>query len=331
MTPSPLRPDARVLAIILARIGDTLLATPALRALKQAVPRGELVVCAHPERLSVLEGLPFIDRLQPFSKGRARLGGWLGGPRYAAAVVWGKDAPLLAYARRVAEQVAAFGQGTADRMLWVAPPTTPLHAVPERLLLPQALGLTATDLRLAYHVRFTEQTSARQRLAGLAQQRPWIGLQLQSFPSKAYRDWPVTHFAEVVRGLLQAHTNAHILILGDQHSAAPGAELAAQFPGRVTVVAGSLSLRESAAVMSLLDLYIGVDTGPTHLAGALGIPMVALYHCYHPGRLLAPLDHPQLAVIEHPCSDACRRETPMAQLPPAPVLAAALRLLAPPR
>ncbi|WP_274727802.1 glycosyltransferase family 9 protein [Xenorhabdus bovienii] len=52
--------------------------------------------------------------------------------------------------------------------------------------------------------------------------------------------------------------------------------------------------------MSQLNLYVGVDTGTTHLAGALGIPMVAMYHSFHPGRFLAPQQHPKLAVIEHP-------------------------------
>ena len=41
-------------------------------------------------------------------------------------------------------------------------------------------------------------------------------------------------------------------------------------------------MRENAAIMAHLSLYIGVDTGPTHLAGALDIPMVAMYHSYHP-------------------------------------------------
>jgi len=68
-------------------------------------------------------------------------------------------------------------------------------------------------------------------------------------------------------------------------------------------------------VLAGLDLYVGVDTGPTHLAGALGIPMVALYHCRHRGSLLAPLDHPALTVIEHPAADAdCTPQREMAEI-----------------
>nr|WP_275372376.1 glycosyltransferase family 9 protein [Xenorhabdus bovienii] len=65
-------------------------------------------------------------------------------------------------------------------------------------------------------------------------------------------------------------------------------------------MAGKTTMRQNAAIMSQLNLYVGVDTGTTHLAGALGIPMVAMYHSFHPGRFLAPQQHPKLAVIEHP-------------------------------
>src|SRR6185369_3796248 len=77
-------PDARVLVIAVARIGDTLLATPLLRALKAALPTGRLEVRAHPRRLDVLRHLPFIDRLSGLGKwaawlGTARLGTLLPG------------------------------------------------------------------------------------------------------------------------------------------------------------------------------------------------------------------------------------------------------------
>jgi heptosyltransferase-3 len=70
-------------------------------------------------------------------------------------------------------------------------------------------------------------------------------------------------------------------------------------------LAGTLSLRGSAALMEQLHLYVGVDTGPTHLAGALGLPMVVMYHWRHPARFLAPLEHPApLHLIDHPGPNA---------------------------
>ena len=78
------------------------------------------------------------------------------------------------------------------------------------------------------------------------------------------------------------------------------------------IAAGEMGLRESAAIIAELDLYVGVDTGPTHIAGALAIPMVALYHCLYPGRNLAPLGHPACRIIEHPATvDVCSESSDM--------------------
>ena len=55
------RPRA-VLAIVVSRIGDTLLATPALRAIAGAWPDAKLTCLAHPKRAEVLRNLPFLLR-----------------------------------------------------------------------------------------------------------------------------------------------------------------------------------------------------------------------------------------------------------------------------
>jgi heptosyltransferase-3 len=80
--------------------------------------------------------------------------------------------------------------------------------------------------------------------------------------------------------------------------------------------------------MNQLDLYIGVDTGPTHIAGALKVPMVAIYHCYHPGALLKPLNRENLEVIEHhKYVSECQRSSPLSLVPVEDVYQACLRLL----
>jgi heptosyltransferase-3 len=66
--------------------------------------------------------------------------------------------------------------------------------------------------------------------------------------------------------------------------------------------------------MNELNLYVGVDTGPTHIMGALEAPMVPLYHCHSPSRLLAPLERPKCFVVDHPRAAGCSEDTPMAEI-----------------
>jgi heptosyltransferase-3 len=314
--PSPSEPRS-VLFINVSRIGDTLLATPALRALARAWPAARLDFLGHPARVEVIENLPFVASAAPITKHRARLRGWLGGRRYDLALVCGFDRPLVSYALRAARRVVAFRQDdpALDRRLAPAVPPPAfqsLHSAEAALLLTRALGVPDAGLRLAYAVTEGEKARARMMLKGTS--RPLVGLQVASFPTKGYRDWPLAHFAELCSRIAARWHAAHFLLFGGELDRERTAELAARFPGRASDLAGRLTLRESAALMSELDLYVGVDTGPTHIVGALDAPMIALYHCYSPSRLLKPLERPRLYAIDHPRGEGCSPETPMSEI-----------------
>ena len=297
-----------ILLIGVARIGDTLLLTPAMRALKALYPKARLTVMAHPKRREVLENLDFIDSLQPVTKNTTRLKGWLPVRPYDLAFVYGRDIALVRYALRVAHRVYChaekeFAALSSQHLVRVERPHG-VHAVHERLALVEAAGALPHNLRLAYRVTDSERQVAEQLLAqrGVSGRRPRIGLQAFSFPTKAHRDWPLENFESLIQLIQTVHPEALFLILGDAQAAKLAGPLADRFPGAVEVVAGTQSLRASAALMSLLDLYVGVDTGPTHIAGALGIPMLAMYHHLYPGRNLAPLQNPVCHIVEHPAT-----------------------------
>jgi len=326
-----------VLVINVSRIGDTLLATPAIRALVAAWPEAVVDVLGHPNRIEVLEHLPFLRRVAAITKKSAPFRGWLDRITrpYDLAVVYGNDEALVAYALRVAKRVAAFRQ-SSDRMnarlaVLVEPPAFQSdHAVRLAMALPAALGVPSAGLRLSYAVTAVERAWAAAALARdlPAGASPVVGLQLASFPTKAYRDWPIESFIELCDRIRARWPNAHFLVFGGAEERSRTEALKARLVSAATVYAGQLSLRQTGALMSRLDLYIGVDTGPTHIAGALGIPMVALYHCAYPGRYLAPLQHPACVMIEHSLTGKTRATTAsMADIPVASVCRAAMDLL----
>ena len=314
---------ASILVINVSRIGDTLLATPALRALAAAWPQARLTVLGHPKRIEILQHLPFIAETGSITKARAAWRGRFGGRRWDLALVYGFDKPLVAYALRAARRVAAFRQDDAalDARLFRCverPAFQAEHAALLPLRLTRALGVPDAGHRLAYAVTDAEKARARATLAARLPDaaRPLVGLQVASFPTKGYRDWPVEHFAELSGRITARWPKAHLVLLGGELDRERNRDLAARLPGRASSFAGELSLRQSAALMNELDLYVGVDTGPTHIMGALDRPMVALYHCYSPGRLLAPMERPRCYVVDHPrAAQGCSPETPMAEIP----------------
>ena len=299
------------LIINVSRIGDTLLVTPAIRAVAKAFPGAAITFVGHPKRCEVVRHLPFVSAVKGFTKNWAWLLGHWPRRRYDFAIVYGFDLQLVKYALRVAARVVAFRQKDAaiNNRLYRAveyPPFQSMHSARIPLLLTRTLDIEPDGHHLAYQVTDDERAWA---LSFLQQQvpagkRPLIGLQVASFPTKAYRDWPVAHFAALCEKILSAYPQAHFILLGGKEEVAKIRELEKRLGDHVTVVAGKLSLRQTTALMQQLGLYVGVDTGPTHLAGAIGVPMVALYHCYSPGRILAPLDRDKLQVVEHPALDA---------------------------
>jgi len=170
-----------------------------------------------------------------------------------------------------------------------------------QLHLPRSVGIDTRNFKLDYVVTDSESRDAKQRLAKEAgNAKPLIGLQVASFPTKAYRDWPITHFIALARRIVAAFPKAKFVMFGGPDDIARIAPFRDALPESTIVYAGVISLRETVAVMNEIDLYVGVDTGPTHLYGALGKPMVAMYHSSLPSALYAPCDHPALYVVDHP-------------------------------
>lgn len=300
----------RILIINVARFGDTLLMTPAIAALRERWPQADITVLAHPKRMEVLFQNTDIDRVAGITKHSAVWCGWFG-KGYDVALVYGRDWPLLRYAHRVARQVVAYYEPdipSLSRLQVVARPALQIPAAEEFALPLKPLGVFPTHWSLVYRVTDAETQVARQWLEqqGIVNSSLVVGFQLQSFPSKSYRDWPPEYFNELALRLLSYDSAVKILLLGGPESRELAEGLANALGERVIATAGCFAMRENAAILAQLALYVGVDTGPTHLAGALGIPMVGLYHCYHRGCYLAPRQHPRLTVIEHPLSDAER-------------------------
>lgn len=313
------------LAINVTRIGDTLLTTPALRAIAAGSADGQLHFLGHPKRSEIIEHLPYVASVGGITKTVAPFLGHLdrlAGKRFERAYVFGYDEALVAYALRVAREVVAFRQGDAalNRRLAIcvdAPDPASTHAVDCLLALPQALGLPDQGRQLDYTVTPAEAEWAARELAGAVPSTciGLIGLQVASFPTRAYRDWPLEHFVALTDRLRQHYPSAHFLIFGGSEEKTRTEALAAHLGSAASLFAGKLSLRQTAALMNRLDLYIGVDTGPTHIMGALHRPLVAMYHGFTPSWRLRPLDHPCAYIIDHPLAGkGATPETPMADI-----------------
>jgi heptosyltransferase-3 len=281
----------RLLVIRPGAIGDALLACPALAALRAANPGTTVMFLAHPSvrQLVLLEGLA--DRF--FSRdgseadalfapspalARERVGA------IRAAVAWSADPGA-----RLATNLATLG---AEPLLIAPsrpPETSGKHAAQFLIdtLAPFGLRASAQDWR-GFRLAWCPGGAPRKPTSST---RPLVVLHLGSgSPSK---NWPAERFVAVGATLWkECHARLHVAAGPADGPALQAFAQAAEFPYETLL---GRPLEELALLLSSCDLYVGNDSGVSHLAGMCGAPTVALFGPTDP-RLWRPLG-PRVTVL----------------------------------
>lgn len=173
------------------------------------------------------------------------------------------------------------------------------HAVEEALDFVRALGLPQTDVE--FPVRFSKQP--------LSTPGPRIGLlPCSRWPTK---NWPAEFWAEMVRHVAK-QSDAYFYVLGSAGDMKTCEQVTREIGERGINLCGKTSLVELGSLLQELDLLATVDSGPMHMAAALGIPVVAVFGATDPIRTgpYGTLHHifTQLDLPCRPClSEKCAR------------------------
>ena len=114
--------------------------------------------------------------------------------------------------------------------------------------------------------------------------------------------WPANHFAELVRALVQKFPVVHFTILGDKGDQPLGDIISRAAPAHCLNLCGATSLPEMIEWIRLGDLMITNDTGPMHVAAALGKPLVALLGPTEPRRTGPYGQFENVLRLDLPCS-----------------------------
>jgi heptosyltransferase II len=214
----------------------------------------------------------------------------------------------------------AFGRASATPE---APATTPqAHQIHDYLHLLAALGADPTPLAPRLEVAPAEIKAAGDRwLSGLrpslpqAPQRQPLYLGLN--PSAAYgpaKRWPAANFAAVAREVARRRENCVWLAFGGPNDSQLCDEIARLAGGCVSNLAGKTSLREFMALLTWCRVLLTNDSGPMHVAAALGTPVVAPFGSTSPGLTGPGLPGDRRHILlqsDAPCSPCFRRTCPI--------------------
>ena len=127
----------------------------------------------------------------------------------------------------------------------------------------------------------------------------------------AFRTWPAEQLIRVMRDL-HSRTGLTFCIVGSAGDAVPCGQIVEALPHCAVSLVGRTSLRQLVRLLARAQLFIGMDSGTAHIAGALGIPTVVL--CPFPSSCTA--EHPNSPVRFRPCGPRVRVLQPRHPLPP---------------
>ena len=157
------------------------------------------------------------------------------------------------------------------------------------------------------------QLMATRLAPSLASGKPLIGLNVGAEYGPAKR-WPLDRFAGVAR-ILAERTGCHFVLFGGKADIPLAGELTRPLQGlTVTSLAGQTTLAELMAALALCQVVITNDTGPMHLAAALGTPVVVPFGSTSPeltGPGLPGDPRHQLLLGEAPCAPCFLRQCPV--------------------
>lgn len=339
----------RILLIKLSALGDVVQTLPTLEALRAAYPKAEIAWLVEEAAAPLLSRHPALDNVLI-----ARRQTWLRAARTrrGLATAWQEGRRLVQTLRRQPFDAVLDLQGLFKSAFWTwlarsprkigfagsrecsslaltdrLPPYDPdEHAVRRYLRLAEHLGAAAAPSRF----RLALPPAAGQDLAPLwtASNGPLLVLHPGTrWPSK---HWPPQLWAQLADVLQQAR-RARIVVTGSAADRPLIAQIRAQMHGEAIDLSGRTDLAALARLFFQADAAVTTDTGPMHLAAAVGTPVAAVFGPTAPWRT-GPYGRQhrvvRTGVACSPCRERnCPKPVCLTELPVEMVLTAALALL----
>ena len=305
----------RILCVRLDNIGDVLMTTPALRALREAVPERHITLLASRAGAAVARHLPDVDEVieydAPWVNGsrdagdpdEAALLARLRAGRFDAAAIFTVysqnplPAATVCFLAGIERRLAHCRENPYALLTHWLPETEPQanlrHEVERQLALVRSVGATVADTRMRLRVDPAARESLARKLLqhGIGREgrdrdgreRRWI--LVHPGASAASRRYPPALHAEAL-DLLAPAVDCPLLLTGDPGERALTREVASLMRpatrAQCVDLAGELTLAEFIALIESASLLIANNSGPVHLAAALGTPVVDLYALTNP-------------------------------------------------
>jgi ADP-heptose:LPS heptosyltransferase len=310
----------------LERIGDLIMVLPAIQAVRALAPSSEIDLVVGGWNASLARAIPAVTRVETLdAEWLSREGGGLDltalvraargwrGRSYDLAINFEPDVRSnVLLSASGAGWTAGWASGGGGGLLDVALQHDPqAHtAVNARRLVESVFGQPARDsTNPLLAIPDSAARTAAARLTGGS--GPIVGLHASG--GRAIKQWDTDRFAYVANRLVRER-RARIVLTGGPSDRPLVDRVKAALPSRAVVdVSDESDLLVLAALLERLDVFVTGDTGPMHLAAAVGTPVVAVFGPSDPARYAPPGSANRIVRVDLPCSPCNRIRRPPAR------------------
>lgn len=293
----PFTPPRKAVILQPCCVSQVMLTTPLLAALSAAYPQTRFDWVVGDWARPAIIGNPRLTELIDAGADNLKAAGWsairslarrLQEEAYDTCIIPSRSSTLslLAWEASIPQRIGlnVYGRGFAHTIP-VKPPPTARHAAEIYLSLAQRMGvdLAANPVGMEFYPPDSDRTAVTHRLV---EEVDWLGDcplvvvhpggAANPMRTDANQQWPAERFARLANYLVRQR-GARLILVG----AGPDVPLATAVAGMCAVPvvnwAGQISLGELGALCEVADLYVGNDTGPTHIAAAVGCPTLAIF------------------------------------------------------
>ena len=328
----------RVLLVITTAVGDTLMCTPAVRAIRKALPNADISVMVDRRRIQLLSENPHIDRIIIYPGKFKRLKRLLRELRSVNA-----DLAIILYANDPDIVPLVYLSGAPVRVGWaeskfaflmthpVPRPAEKIHFIEHRGLMTEAVGISLDSIQMELYPSSKDEVYIDRYL-----QRGNIGVRdqliaLHPFGTRESKWWPEENVIDLLKAF-SIHPEFMFFLIGSKDEKKAIERILACSPKNVQPTADGLDIGKIAALLHRAKLFIGTDSGPMHMAAALNIPRVELFGPTLPEMYSS--ENGEVIRLQtqvnclRPCEKkSCEEPKCMKQILPETVYLSALRLL----
>lgn len=303
--------EKKIAILGLKRIGDAIYTLPLIEALKQQGKAAHITVFTEPQVAAIYEANPFIDDVRVFRKADfwwSTLAALKAEPFDVCIVLHNAfKYALLPFLARIPIRVGYIKEGRGGLLTHKLPlPTTVIHRLEHNARLGDLLDINARGILPQIYLADEEQEKSQALLQHFGLVAGGYVVMVVGSISPTRR-WFHDRFAEVVKRVA-VELKLTVVIVGGPDDVEAGESVTHLSGGLARNLAGRTSLRETIWLMQSAKAMVTNDTGPMHVASAIGIPTVTWYGAANEDEIAPPSPNTTILNARVPCSP-CVKET----------------------